>query len=91
MTAFFIGFFISALAAIPSLLSITAKRGAELKIRYRLWIISAAIRFAIIGISLLIVFRLTEIDRVLVAYGVIAAYFTSFAFEVYLATRTTKS
>jgi hypothetical protein len=91
MIAFLIGFLISALAAVPSLLSISAKRGSELKIRFRLWIISAAIRFAIIGISLLILFRLTDIDRIPVVIGVLAAYFTSFGYEAYLATRSTNS
>jgi hypothetical protein len=87
MIAFLTGFLISALAAVPALLLIFAKRGSGTTTRMKLWALGAFIRFAIIGIFLLLLFRLTELDRVLVVFGIIAAYFTSYGIEIFLAKR----
>ena len=91
MIAFLIGFLISAIAAVPALLMVIQKRGGELKLRMKLWILGSAIRFIIIGIFLLLLFRLTEINRIGAVIGVVVAYFISFIIEVYLANRQLRS
>jgi len=88
MTAFLIGFAISALAAVPSLLLVIRKRSGEFRIRLKFWIIGMAIRFLIIGISLLLLFTWTEIDRLAVVIGILVAYFTSYMAEVIVAYRS---
>lgn len=91
MIAFIVGFLISAIAAIPSLLMVFQRRGAELKIRMKLWILGSAIRFIIIGIFLILLFRLTDLNRIYAVIGVVVAYFIGFIIEVYLANRQLRS
>jgi peptidoglycan/LPS O-acetylase OafA/YrhL len=66
------------------------KRGGEFKTQMKLWVIGAAIRFSIIGILLMLLFRLTEVSRMPVVFGVVAAYFITFGIEVYLVNRPAK-
>jgi F0F1-type ATP synthase assembly protein I len=91
MIAFITGFLISAIASVPALLMAVQKRGAEFQTRLKLWVIGSAIRFIVIGIFLLLLFKLTDIHRILTVFGVIAAYFISFIIEVYLANRQIRS
>ncbi|RQV98430.1 hypothetical protein EH220_03300 [bacterium] len=91
MTAFLIGFLISAIAAVPALLMVFQRKGAELKIRMKLWVLGSAIRFIVIGIFLILLFRLTDISRTGAVMGVVVAYFISFIIEVYLANRQIRS
>ncbi len=91
MIAFLIGFLISAIAAVPALLMVLQKKGGELKIRLKLWVLGSAIRFIVIGIFLLLLFRLTEVHRIGTVFGVITAYFISYIIEVYLAKRQISS
>jgi hypothetical protein len=70
---------------------VVKRQGAGFKIRMKLWVIGSAIRFAIIGIFLLLLFKITDINRVSAIIGVLVAYFVGFALEVYLANRQVKS
>jgi len=91
MIAFTLGLLISFFAAVPALFMVMRKRGGELKIQMRLWVIGAAIRFSIIGIFLLLLFRFTDVSRTPVVFGVVIAYFISFGLEVFLVNRTVRS
>jgi hypothetical protein len=82
MIAFTLGFLISAFAAAPALFMVFRRKDGELKIQMKLWVIGAAIRFSIIGILLLLLFRFSEISRTPVVFGVGVAYFISFGLEV---------
>jgi peptidoglycan/LPS O-acetylase OafA/YrhL len=90
MTAFLIGFLISVFAAAPALFMATRQADGKPKIQMKLWVIGAAIRFSIIGILLLLLFRFTEVSRIPAVLGVVAAYFISFGLEVYLVNRPAK-
>jgi hypothetical protein len=90
MTSFFLGFLISAVAALPSLLFFKAKVTAEFKHRIRLWAIGIAIRFGIIGAGLYYLFTQTPHPRIPAIAGVLVAYFISFFIETFLAYRSQK-
>jgi hypothetical protein len=87
MIAFALGLLISFFAAAPALFMVVRRKDGKPKIQMKLWVIGAAIRFSIIGILLLLLFRFTEISRIPVVLGVVAAYFVSFGLEVYLVNR----
>ena len=90
MIAFILGFLISVFAAAPALFMVIRRNG-KLRMQMRLWVIGAAIRFSIIGIFLLLLFRFTEVSRIPAVFGVITAYFLSFGLEVYLVNRPISS
>ena len=90
MIAFILGFLISVFAAAPALFMVI-RRSGKLRMQMRLWVIGAAIRFSIIGIFLLLLFRFTEVSRIPAVFGVITAYFLSFGLEVYLVNRPISS
>jgi multidrug efflux pump subunit AcrB len=54
---------------------------AAFNVRMKLWAISLALRFGIIGAALYYLFTRTEIDRIPVLIGVVAIYFLIFLLE----------
>ncbi|MBU0507514.1 hypothetical protein KKH27_01575 [bacterium] len=81
MIGFLIGVLISAVAAVPALLLQRGGRESEMKIRLKLWAIGLAIRFAVIGAALYLLFTETQVARIPTVIGVALAYFIIFLLE----------
>lgn len=87
MIAFLIGMLISFVAAVPAFLLALTGRGGEMKHRLKLWGVGFVIRFAVIGIALILLFSQTTIDRIPVVIGVGVAYIISYTLETILSLR----
>lgn len=88
IVGFLVGVVVSVVAAVPAVLLMWGGRNSEMKQRLKLWGIGAAIRFAVIGASLYLLFTQSNIERVPTVIGVAAAYFAIYVLEVKKTLRT---
>lgn len=91
MLSIAVGGLISLVAALPSVLLLVATKHSDLGLRMRAWAIGVALRFLIILLSLIFLFRRTALNRISVLVGILLVFFLIFGIEVYFAFRRSKS
>ena len=81
MIGFVVGILVSVVAAVPAVLLLWGGRGSDAKQRLKLWAVGMAVRFAIIGAALFLLFTQTSLARIPTVLGVAVAYFVIFLLE----------
>lgn len=85
---FLVGCLISFVAALPATLILWAVRQRDLNTKLKAWAVGMVLRFTIIGAALLLLFRMSNIEKVPVVMGIVVIYFIILGFELAVAFRS---